>query len=122
MNESKLSLAPSEAEMVTNQSGERFMPNPNLAKINTQSNKIYLAIKRASSNASSPPFKNLKSGNAVSNSKDLLHEKKKYSKAQLLPVEVNEDINSNSTLPQSRMARISAGLCDNEGKAPTNMF
>ena len=36
MNESKLSLAPSEGDMVTSPSGEqRFMPNPNLAKINT---------------------------------------------------------------------------------------
>ena len=59
MNESKLSLAPSEGEMntsLTSPAGEqqRFMPNPNLAKINTGSNKIYLANKRASSITNSP--------------------------------------------------------------------
>ena len=84
MNESKLSLAPSEGEMVTSPSGEqRFMPNPNLAKINTQSNKIYLASKRASSNGSSPPVKKtpLKATKAVSNSKDLLNAKLAHSKA-----------------------------------------
>ena len=59
------------------------MPNPNLAKINTQSNKIYLANKRASSNGSSPPIKktSLKAAKAVSNSKDMLNAKLEYSKA-----------------------------------------
>ena len=83
MNESKLSLAPSEGEMVTSPTGEqRFMLNPNLAKINTQSNKIYLANKRGSSNGSSPPMKkpSLKASKGVTNSKDLLHAKLEYSK------------------------------------------
>jgi len=87
MNESKLSLAPSEGEMnisATSPTGDRrFMPHhPNLAKINTQSNKIYLASKRASSITNSPEIKkpSLKANKAVSNSKDILNQKLEFSK------------------------------------------